>query len=222
MTDDRERWNEKYRTDDEFDLPDDPIPALERWRDALPGGQVTDGDEESEHSRAGGRAVDVATGTGRNARFLAAEGYDVDAVDVSDEALDRAARAADAQGVDDRIDWIRADVDEFELERSTYDVITVSFFAALDRLPDLKEALAPGGILVYEHHLRSSDPIDIGPSTDRYRFRSNDLLRACLDLTVLDYRERTRVDDEGRTQAVVTLVGRNTTGGRQSYPRLPE
>ncbi|MFB6196071.1 MAG: class I SAM-dependent methyltransferase [Haloplanus sp.] len=202
MTDDRERWNEKYSTDDAFELPADPIPALERRIDTLPSG----------------RALDVATGTGRNALFLADAGYDVDAVDVSDEALDRAADAATERGVEESVNLIRADVAEFEFERSAYDVITVSFFAALDRLPDLKEALAPGGVLIYEHHLRSSDQVDIGPSTDRYRFRANDLLRACLDLTILDYQERTRTDEAGRTLAVATLVGRNSTGGRQSYP----
>jgi len=202
VTDDRERWNEKYSTDEEFELPDDPIPELARRVDTLPTG----------------RALDVATGTGRNARFLASEGYDVDAVDVSDEALGRAARAADREGVD--VNWIRSDIDDFPFEDGAYDVITVSFFAALDRLPDLKEALAPGGVLVYEHHLRSSDEIDIGPS-DRYRYPSNHLLHACLDLTILGYEERTRPDREGRTQAVATLVGRNSTGGAQSYPRLP-
>jgi len=201
VTDDRERWNEKYSTDEEFELPDDPIPELARRIETLPSG----------------RALDVATGTGRNARFLAVEGYEVDAVDVSDEALDRAASAAEDDGVE--VNWIRSDIDDFEFEAGAYDVITVSFFAALDRLPDLKDALAPGGVLVYEHHLRSSDDIDIGPS-DRYRYPSNHLLHACLDLTILSYEERTRPDREGRTQAVATLVGRNSTGGAQSYPRL--
>jgi SAM-dependent methyltransferase len=202
VTDDRERWNEKYSTGEEFELPEEPIPELARRIDTLPSG----------------RALDVATGTGRNARFLAAEGYDVDAVDVSDEAIDRAARAADREGVD--VNWIRSDIEDFAFERGAYDVIAVSFFAALEHLPEITTALAPGGVLVYEHHLRSSDPIDIGPSDDRYRYPSNHLLHACLDLTILGYEERTRLDDEGRTQAVATLVGRKTTGGEQSYPRL--
>lgn len=203
VTDDRDRWNEKYDTDEDFELPDGPIPELERRIDTLPTG----------------RALDVATGTGRNARFLASAGYDVDAVDVSDEALDRAAAAADREGVD--VNWIRSDIDDFEFEDAAYDVITVSFFAALEHIPDIVAALAPGGVLVYEHHLRSSDPIDIGPS-DRYRYPSNHLLHACLDLTILQYEERTRLDEEGRTQAVATLVGRHSTGGAQSYPRVTE
>lgn len=205
MVDDRERWNETYRGDDEFELPEDPIPELARRIDTLPEG----------------RALDVATGTGRNALYLAERGYDVEAVDVSDEALARARRRADERGVD--VEWIRADLTdpEFDLETGAYELITVSFFAALDLLPDLKEALAPGGVLVYEHHLRSSDPIEIGPSSDRHRYRSNDLLRACLDLTILGYEERRR-EVSGGTAAVATLLARNSGGGAQSYPDLPD
>ena len=200
MTDTRKRWNEKYN-DEEFELPDHPIPELERALGALPEG----------------RALDVATGTGRNAVYLADHGYDVTAVDISDEALAQAKRRADDQGV--TVEWIRADITdpEFSIETDAYDLITVSFFSALELLPDLKDALAPGGVLVYEHHLRSTDPIDIGPSNDRHRYRSNDLLRACLDLTILTYRERRREVNTGPA-AVATLVARNSSGGAQSYP----
>lgn len=205
MPDDRERWNEKYSGDDAFSLPEDPIPALKRRIDTLPEG----------------RALDVATGTGRNARYLAEQGYDVEAIDVSDEALTRAKQRADEQGVS--VEWRRADITDagFTFETDAYDLITVSFFAALDLLPELKAALAAGGVLVYEHHLRSSDPVAIGPSSDRHRYRSNDLLRACLDLTILTYTERRRVVNDG-TAAVATLVARNSTGGAQSYPTVSE
>ena len=201
---DRTRWNKKYRQPDtEFSLPDNPIPALKARIDTLPDG----------------RALDVATGTGRNARFAAAHGYTVDAVDISDEALAQAQAAAKDDGVDTAIEWIRADIADYTFEPDRYDVITISYFAALELLPDIKEALAPGGVLIYEQHLRSSDEIEIGPGSDRYRFRSNDLLRACLDLTILSYDERRRENTMGEL-AVATLVGRNSTGGAQSYPRV--
>ncbi|QSX01205.1 class I SAM-dependent methyltransferase [Haloterrigena alkaliphila] len=202
MTDERERWNERY-SDVDFELPDEPIPELERRVATLPEG----------------RALDVATGTGRNALFLAERGYDVDAVDVSDAAIETARRRADERDVD--VNWVRADLGEFDLEADAYDVITVSFFAALENLPDLKTALAPGGVLVYEHHLRSSDALEIGPSSERFRYRSNDLLRAALDLTILSYAERRR-PVAGGTAAIATLVARNTHGGTQSYPKLGE
>ncbi|WP_137289938.1 class I SAM-dependent methyltransferase [Natronorubrum halophilum] len=200
MTGERERWNEKYSSV-EFELPDDPVPELERRLTTLPDG----------------RALDVATGTGRNALFLADHGYDVDAVDISDAALERAEARADERGVD--VNWLRADLADLDLADDAYDVITVSFFSALEHLPALKTALAPGGVLVYEHHLRSSDPVEVGPSSERYRYRSNDLLRACLDLTILSYEERRR-PVAGGIAAVATLVARNSSGGTQSYPKL--
>ncbi|WP_121742637.1 class I SAM-dependent methyltransferase [Natronorubrum halophilum] len=200
MTGERERWNEKYSSV-EFELPDDPVPELERRLTTLPDG----------------RALDVATGTGRNALFLADHGYDVDAVDISDAALERAEARADERGVD--VNWLRADLADLDLADDAYDVITVSFFSALEHLPALKAALAPGGVFVYEHHLRSSDPVEVGPSSERYRYRSNDLLRACLDLTILSYEERRR-PVAGGIAAVATLVARNSSGGTQSYPKL--
>ncbi|ELY70237.1 class I SAM-dependent methyltransferase [Natrinema versiforme] len=215
MSDDRERWNDRYEQAD-YDPNDAPVPALERRISTLPDG----------------RALDVATGAGRNALFLAERGYDVDAVDVSDAALERARDRAAERGVD--ANWIRADLADFDPGRERYDVIVVSFFAALEHLPALKDALAPGGVLIYEHHLRSSDPV-AGPSTDRYRYRSNDLLRACLDLMILAYEERRRpvgdgtgddadedesADGNDSTVAVATLVARRSSGGTQSYPVL--
>jgi SAM-dependent methyltransferase len=191
-------WERRYRSG-EYDPRERPAPVLAENVSWLPDG----------------RALDLATGQGRNALFLAEQGYDVDAIDIAPTALKQARRQADERGV--TVDWIAADIDEFAFPPDTYDVITISYYYNFDRLPDLKEALAPGGVLLYEHHLRSSDPTDRGPSTDRYRMRSNDLLRACSDLTILRYEEATR-DVEGETSAVVSLVARNTAGGEQSYP----
>lgn len=198
MTDDRAYWNERYRGN-EFSLPREPAPLVAQCADWLPSG----------------RALDVATGRGRNALFLAERGHEVDAVDVSDVALAQASERAAERGLS--VDWIQADLDTYCLPEATYDVVVVTFFHALDRLPDLKEALAPGGVLLYEGHLRADPPAERGPGTDRYRFRSNDLLRACLDLTVLHYRERTRTED-GRRSTVVSLAARNSSGGSQAYP----
>ena len=199
MNETRDDWNERYRSG-EFDPPDAPSPLVERTLGSLPAG----------------RALDVATGTGRNALFLADQGYEIDAVDIADEALAIARERADERSVS--VNWTRADLDEHSFPEGAYDVVTTGFYRAFDRLPDIKESLAPGGVLLYEHHLRSADPVDRGPSTDRYRLRSNDLLRACLDLTVLQYEEATRTDDDGRTAAIVSLVARNSTGGTQRYP----
>jgi hypothetical protein len=105
----------------------------------------------------------------------------------------------------------------FPTER--YALVTISFYRAVDRFPDIKASLNPGGILFVQHHLRTDDPVDGGPSGDRYRFAANELLHACLDLTVLHYSERTEVRD-GERNAVVEVVARNSSGQWQSYPEI--
>jgi SAM-dependent methyltransferase len=208
-------WDERFR---EGDYPEDPEPSpvLRAYVGALPTG----------------RALDVATGTGRNAVYLAREGYEVDAIDQSREGLRITRERARERGVDDRLSLAHADATEYDYPESGYDLVTISFFRTLDRLNDIKDALKPGGVLFYQHHLRSPEAT-VGPDGARYRFRANELLHACLDLTVLHYEASTespesidgdsdgngnRNGDHDRVSATATVVARNSHGGTQSYP----
>ena len=194
-------WDERFRTGS-YPRDPDPSPVLRRYIATLPKG----------------RALDVATGTGRNSVFLAESGYDVDAIDQSREGLDVARENARRRGVEDRIQWIQADVPTYEFPDEEYDLITISFYRALDRLTDIKEALAPGGYLFVEHHLRSTEPTPSGPSSDRYRYGANELLGACLDLTVLYYDETTRERPRDKRRANARILARKSSGTKQSYP----
>jgi len=194
-------WDERFRSG-EYPRDPDPSPVLKRYVGTFPEG----------------RALDVATGTGRNAVFLAERGYEVDGIDRSIEGLRIARESARERGVEDRTEWIRADVPNYAFPEDAYDVITISYYRAVDRFPDIKEALTPGGVLYVEHHLRSTDEAAAGPSSDRYRFAANELLNACLDLTVIHYQATTDVRDDGRLAPNARILARNTTGTRQSYP----
>lgn len=193
-------WDERFRAG-EYPTDPDPSPVLEAYVDE------TDG----------GRALDIACGTGRNAVFLAEQGYEVDALDRSVEGLRITESNAASRGVDDRVNLIQADATAFEYPADRYDVVTISFYRLLDRLSDVKAALRSDGLFFYQHHLRSDPPATVGPSTDRHRFGANELLRACLDLTVLYYEESSE-SREGELSATVELVGRNSHGDAQSYP----
>lgn len=193
-------WDERFRTG-EYPSELEPSPVLREYVD---GGS-------------GGRALDVACGTGRNTVFLAEQGYEVDALDQSVEGLRITGENAEKRGVAGRVELIQADATQFDYPERRYDVVTISFFRTLDRLGDVKGALKPDGLLFYQHHLRSDPPAEAGPSSDRSRFRSNELLRACLDLTVLYYEESSE-RWEGNRSATVELVARNSHGGTQSYP----
>jgi SAM-dependent methyltransferase len=197
-------WDERFRSGS---YPQDPEPSatLERHVASVPPG----------------RALDVATGTGRNAVYLAAEGYEVDAVDQSRAGLEITRERAADRGAADRMNPIQADLTDYALPTGVYDLVTVSFYRAVDRFADLREALTPGGALFVEHHLRTTEPAESGPSGDRYRFAANELLHACLGLTVLAYEEGLERRPDGRTAATARIVARNTTGTKQSYPEPP-
>lgn len=145
-----------------------------------------------------GRALDVATGHGRNAISLAEHGWTVDAIDISRAMLDPARRRANERDVS--VNWLLADVDDYCFPSGAYDLVTISFFDVRDRLDAILGALAPGGVLCYEHHLVAADAEQGGPGA-RYRFDSGELRVACSGLVIEHYDE----DLAGRT---VRLVGR--------------
>lgn len=193
-------WDERFRSG-EYPRCPDPSTVLVDHVESFPAG----------------RALDVACGTGRNAVFLAAAGYEVDAIDQSREGLRITRRNATDRGVADRLNLVQADVPTYSFPEAAYDVVTISFYRALARFSDIKEALAPGGVLFVQHHLRTSDDVDLGPSSDRYRFAANELLYACLDMTVLYYEERAETREDGKRGATAQVIARNTCGRRQSY-----
>jgi len=195
-------WDERFRSGK---YPQNPEPSamLRRYVDSLPTG----------------KALDVAAGTGRNAVFLADRGYRVDALDGSRAGLEITRKRAAERNADDRLELIQADIPTYEFPTGAYDLVTISFYRAVDRFPDIKEALADGGVLYVEHHLRTTEPVESGPSGDRYRFSANELLRSMLDLTVLGYHERTETRSDGRTAAIARVVARKGTASRQSYPK---
>ncbi len=196
-------WDERFRTGQ---YPRNPTPSrmLRRYVEAVPAG----------------RALDLATGTGRNAVFLAERGYRVDALDSSRVGLETTRERAADRDVADRLELLQADASSHEFPTDTYDLVTISFYRAIDRFADVKESLRTGGVLFVEHHLRSSDPTESGPSGDRYRFAANELLRSVLDLTVLNYEERTETRSDGRRAAIARVLARKTTAPRQSYPEM--
>ncbi|ELZ12672.1 methyltransferase type 11 [Halovivax asiaticus JCM 14624] len=146
-----------------------------------------------------GRALDVATGHGRNAISLAERGWTVDAIDISRAMLDPARRRADDRGVS--VNWLLADVDDYCFPSGAYDLVTISFFDTRDRLDAIRQTLVPGGVLCYEHHLVSEARAGPGVAT-RYRFEPGELRTLVDDMIVAHYVE----DLDARR---VELVARN-------------
>lgn len=106
-----------------------------------------------------GRALDLATGEGRNAIWLAENGWTVTAVDFSRAGLAKAAHLATARGV--TLDVVEADVTEYSPEPGAYDLVLVVYLQTpeADRrawLTHAVDALAPGATLLIVCHDRSN------------------------------------------------------------------
>ena len=95
--------------------------------------------------RAGGAVLDIASGGGRHARFLAAQGLLVEAVDRDAAAL------ASMSGID-RIRTFCADLEgaAWPYGGRVFDAIVVTNYLHRPLLPRIAAALAPGGVLIYE------------------------------------------------------------------------
>jgi SAM-dependent methyltransferase len=102
-----------------------------------------------------GTALDVGCGEGADAIWLASRGWRVTAIDVSDIALQRAARAAEQSHVE--VEWIHAGLLEAILPSSGFDLVSAQY-PALPHTPDrdaerrLIDAVAPLGHLLVVHH----------------------------------------------------------------------
>ncbi|MCX5208478.1 methyltransferase domain-containing protein [Kitasatospora sp. NBC_00240] len=104
-----------------------------------------------------GIALDLGCGHGGDALWLAGQGWDVTAVDVSQTALDRVSAGAAAEGVTDRVRTRRHDLAR-SFPDGTYDLVTATYFhtpVAISREHVLRRAtraVAPGGLLIVIEH----------------------------------------------------------------------
>jgi SAM-dependent methyltransferase len=188
--DERERWNERYgRGAGPVGL--DPSAWLADHGALL-------------EAQPRGRALDIACGMGRNALFLAGLGFHVDAVDVSDVAVETTRARAAERGAAVRA--VRADVRADLFPEPPYEVIANLNFLERALFGPIAQALAPGGLLVFETFGRDQREVPGSTLDPRLTLAPNELLRAFAGLRVLHYRDT--VLHEDRTRAVVSLVAR--------------
>ena len=99
-----------------------------------------------------GKALDIACGEGRNAIWLARQGWEVTAVDFSPVGIEKAWQLSD--GVE--VEWVVADVTLYE-PTTTFDLVVVFYLHVLPEdlaavMQMATEALAPGGTLFAVGH----------------------------------------------------------------------
>ena len=100
--------------------------------------------------RTGGKVLDVACGSGRHARFFAARGHAVEAVDCDAAALAtlRGAPGVTVKCVD--IELGDGGLWPYGHGRGEFDAVVVTNYLFRPLFPALRNALLPGGLLIYE------------------------------------------------------------------------
>ncbi len=134
-----------------------------------------------------GRVLDIAMGRGENAIYLARMGFEVEGVDASAEAVQNALEAAQRAGV-----TLKAEITDLErkyvIKEGTYDVIICFRYLQRSLIPQIKDGLRNGGMIVYETF--TVDQIQFGkPKNPDYLLKPNELLDMFRDFRCLFYQE---------------------------------
>jgi SAM-dependent methyltransferase len=133
-----------------------------------------------------GRALEVASGSGRNLAFLAEHGFRVEAIDLAHAGL-LAARTSIA-AVDAQLTAVQADLETFPLPRARYQVVVNVRYLQRSLWPSLKRSLVANGMIVFETFLR--DQARIGhPRNPAFLLYRGELVRGFRDFEILDYEE---------------------------------
>ena len=128
-----ERWNQLFS---------DPQPKFNTQPNAFM--------VEAVRGRKPGRALDIGMGQGRNALYLAGQGWDVTGVDISQVGIDLARKHAAEVGC--KLNTVLARFQDFDVGRSRWDLIVGMYMHSLitEHAERIIQALKPNGILVVE------------------------------------------------------------------------
>lgn len=134
--------------------------SAEHWEERYAGEQMWSGDPngalvaEVAHLTPG-RALDIGCGEGADSVWLAQQGWEVTALDIAQNAVNRTLAAAQEAGVTVRgvvapFDEAHLPAGSFELVSAMYPVVWKSAERTVERR--LFDLVAPGGTLLFVHH----------------------------------------------------------------------
>jgi len=196
MKEDQKRCDLKYR-EREFDPSQGASTILKKFLRFFPRG----------------KALDLASGEGRNALFLAEHGFDVEAVDISKTALSRAEKSGLSRGV--RIKTVAADLDALVIPKDEYDLILDFYFLDRRLISKIKRGLKKDGMVVFETYTTDQrDRAAGGPSKTKYLLKPNELLRLFRGFHILFYREGI-FREGGKRRAIASLIAKKQVKGER-------
>ena len=135
-----------------------------------------------------GRALDLACGEGRNAVWLARQGWQVTGVDFSAVALEKARRLAEASAVE--AEWVVADLCEYRPEERAFDLVIVFYLQvpASQRREIVRAAVAAvapaGTFLLVAHDSSNIEHGHGGPQEPAVLYSADDVVLDLGDLRI--------------------------------------
>ncbi len=134
-----------------------------------------------------GKAIDIACGMGRNAVFLAEQGFAVTAVDVSEVALSLLDDEAQRRGL--TIETLQLDLETAaQLPAGPFDLLLNFFYLHRPLLPQELARVRPGGVIVMRTFSRAGSD-RYGPIDPDISLRAGELLEIFADWEILLHEE---------------------------------
>ena len=157
-----------------------------------------------------GYVLDLAMGSGRNAVFLARQGFHVEGVDVSADAVRQAQQLAMQAEV-----VIKAEMADLEggyrIKKAAYDVIICFNYLQRSLMGQIKDGIKPMGMICYETYI--IDQLQFGrPRNPQHLLEHNELLQVFKEFRCLRYREGIIQGNRGK-KAVASIIAQKTPQG---------
>jgi cyclopropane fatty-acyl-phospholipid synthase-like methyltransferase len=149
----------------------------------------------------GGRILCLAEGEGRNAVYLAAQGFDVTCVDFSESGLKKTQQLAETHGVSVCTEC--ADLSQYEIKHEAWDGIVMIFGHFNEALraslyPRIRIGLKPGGTLLMEVYTKDQLSFGTGgPKSIEFLYDKQELEAAFSEFSSVLIQEVTREINEG-------------------------
>lgn len=151
--------------------------------------------------------LDVASGRGRNALYLAAAGWPVHAVDRDPEALAALAASARAQGLPVTTAVVDLEAGAPAIDRHRFAAVLVFNYLHRPLMPVLVDAVAPGGVLIYET-FTVGQALRGHPRSPAFLLRDGELPALVAPLEIVRAREG---EFEGRLVSAIVAISRSIT-----------
>jgi len=150
------------------------------------------------------RVLDLACGEGRHSVAAAMLGAEVVGVD-RDEARLTTAREL-AETLELTVDWRVADLEAPWPELGRFDAVLVFNYLDRARMPEIRDLVAPRGLLMMESFLTGQRELGWGPASEDHLLRRGELAHLAAPLRLLHGREALEPVDAERWRAVASVV----------------